>query len=417
LFAVAVGITVANLYYSQPLLASIATAFRVPAGAAGLLVTLTQVAYATGLVLIVPLGDLRRRHNMCAQLLTGAALALALAATAPSFAVLAIALVVTGLCTVVVQILIPFASTLAHERERGRVVGLIATGGLTGILLARTFSGLVASVAGWRAPFAIASVAMGVLALALWRTLPRVPPRAAMTYPRLLRSVAILIRTEPLLRRRMLYSVTCFAGFSLVWTTLGFLLSRAPFHYGDGVIGLFGLAGLAGAMGARQFGRLHDRGWLQPATGIVLCAVLASWGLLALGAHSAILIATGLVLLDFGAQGQSVLSQAAVFGLGAENASRVATAYITANFAGGTVGSAMGSAVWGIGSWSAVCAIGAAVAAVGLIVWTFEAFRSRTICEGGMPSATKAPSRAGRCPQNLMCRGQVHDARQDGRRL
>ncbi len=367
--AVACGAAVANLYYAQPLLSTIAGAFHTSDGTAGLLVTVSQVFYAVGLVLIVPLGDLVDRRRLIARLLTICTLGLILAAAAPSFALLAGAMAVVATTSVVVQILVPFASTLAAESERGHVVGIVMSGLLTGILLARTVSGLVAGAVGWRAMFVVAAGMMAVLGAGLWRVLPRVAPPASLPYRRLLVTVAELVRDEPLLRRRMAYGACGFAGFALVWTTIAFLLSAAPFRFGETTIGLFGLAGLAGALGAQGLGRLADAGRGRPATGLVLAAILASWGVLALGASSVVPIVIGLALIDFGVQGQNVLSQHVIYGLGAENASRVTTAYVTSNFLGGALGSAAGSVAWSAGGWSAVCIAGAAIAAVAFALW------------------------------------------------
>ncbi len=372
LFAVACGATVANLYYVQPLLAKIAEAFHTSDGNAGLLVTVTQVFYAIGLVFVVPLGDLLDRRRLIVRLLVLSTLGLILATAAPELPVLALALAVTAATAVVAQILVPFASTLAPEERRGAVVGQVMSGLLTGILLARTVSGLIAGYTDWRVPFAFAAVIMVLLGLALWRALPEREPPSSLPYAELLRSIGRLIRDEPVLRRRMFYGACGFASFSLVWTTIAFLLSRAPYHYSEQVIGLFGLAGLAGAVAAQGFGRVADRGWGRAGTGGVLALLLLSWGVLLLGAHSAAAVVLGLVLLDFGVQGQQVVSQHVIYGLGREHASRVTAAYITASFIGGAISSAVGSLVWDAGGWTAVCACGIVVAVLALTAWMTE---------------------------------------------
>jgi predicted MFS family arabinose efflux permease len=370
--AVACGAAVANLYYAQPLLRTIAGAFGISDAAAGLLVTVSQVFYAVGLILLVPLGDLVDRRRLIARLLTICTLGLIVMAASPSFALLAGAMAVVATTSVVVQILVPFASTLADESERGQVVGIVMSGVLTGILLARTVSGLLAGAVGWRAVFVVAAGLMAVLGAVLWRVLPRVASPSSLPYRRLLATVAELVRDEPVLRRRMAYGACGFAGFTLVWTTIAFLLSDAPFGFGETTIGLFGLAGLAGAFGAQGLGRVADAGRARPATGLVLVAILASWGVFAVSSSSVVGIVVGLVLLDFGVQGQNVLSQYVIYGLGEEHASRVTTAYVTSNFIGGALGSAAGSVAWGAGGWSAVCAVGAVIAALALILWLTE---------------------------------------------
>jgi predicted MFS family arabinose efflux permease len=369
LMAVAGGASVANLYYIQPLLPEIAGRFSVSDAAAGSLVTASQVGYAAGLVLLVPLGDVADRRALAVRLLAVCGVALCAAAAAPSLVVLALALAVTATTSAVAQVLVPFAGLLAGEDERGRVVGLVMSGLLTGILLARTVSGLLASVAGWRAPFAAAAVLAWLLAVALWRRLPRVEPSSSVRYRTLIASTGHLIATTPLLRRRMAYGACGFAGFSIAWTALAFLLSRDPYNYGERTISLFGLAGLAGAVAARRLGRLADGGRARRATGLLLVAAVAGWGALALGARSPVPLVLGLILMDFAVQGQNVLSQALLTRRGPETAGRMTTAYVTSNFAGGALGSAAGAFAWTHAGWTGVCAAGAATPLVAAVLW------------------------------------------------
>lgn len=372
LLAVGCGATVANLYYAQPLLEAIADAFGVSDGTAGLLVTVSQIAYGLGLVFLAPLSDLVDRRKLVAVLLSIACLASAGAAAAPQFALLALAIGVASATSVVAQVLVPFAATLAPEGERGQVVGMVMSGLLSGVLLARTLAGLVAGAAGWRTVFALAAVGMAVLAVALWRVMPRLRPSTDLGYRALLASIGALIRREPVLRRRMLFGACGYAGFSLVWTTLTFLLSDPPFNYGESTIGLFGLVGLAGAIAAMRMGRLHDRGHGRIATGAVLAAILLSWPILYLGRESVPAIILGLVLIDFGVQAQNVLSQGVIYALGRETTGRVTTAYVTSNFVGGAIGSASGAVAWSAGGWLPVCAVGFAIAATALLAWLTE---------------------------------------------
>jgi predicted MFS family arabinose efflux permease len=372
LLAVGCGATVANLYYAQPLLSAIAAAFGVSDGTAGLLVTVSQVAYGLGLVFLAPLSDLVDRRKLVAVLLSIACVASAGAAAAPQFALLALAIGVASATSVVAQVLVPFAATLAPEGERGQVVGMVMSGLLSGVLLARTLAGLVAGAAGWRTVFALAAVGMAVLGVALWRVMPRLRPSTDLGYRALLASIGALIRREPVLRRRMLFGACGYAGFSLVWTTLTFLLSDPPFDYGESTIGLFGLVGLGGAIAAMRMGRLHDRGHGRIATGVVLAAILLSWPILYFGRESVPAIILGLVLIDFGVQAQNVLSQGVIYALGRETTGRVTTAYVTSNFTGGAIGSASGAIAWSTGGWLPVCAVGFAIAATALLAWLTE---------------------------------------------
>lgn len=369
LFAVACGASVANLYYAQPLLHPISQALHTSAATAALLVTASQVGYAAGLLLLVPLGDLLNRRRLVCRMLIVAALGLLLAGAAPDLGLLAIAIAIAGLTSTVAQVLVPFAGTLASEEQRGRVVGQVMSGLLSGILLARTFSGLVAAAIGWRAVFWFGAAMMLLLAVALWRALPHLQPPERARYSSLLLSVFKLVRDEPLLRVRMVFGGLGMAGFSILWTTLALLLSRPPFNYGSGVIGLFGLAGLAGAVAAQGAGRAADRGNASLATGLFLAAIAGGWALVAAGSSNVVPLIIGLVLLDLGIQGQHILNQTLIYGLRPEARSRLTTAYMTSNFACGAIASAAAAAVWSAGGWGAVCALGGGLAAVGLLVW------------------------------------------------
>jgi predicted MFS family arabinose efflux permease len=369
LLAVAVGATVANLYYIQPLLNVVAADFGVSDTAAGLLVTCSQVGYVLGLALLVPLGDLRERSGLVGTLLLGAGVALAVCAAAPVFAVLAAGLIVVGTLSCVTQILVPFAATLAAPQERGSVVGSVMSGLLIGILGARIVSGLVAQLGGWRLMFGLASAAMFALALLLRRVLPRIAPDDPMPYPEALRSVLELVGLEPVLRQRMALAVFQMAGFSVLWTAIAFLLGGPPYHYGEAVIDLFGLAGVAGALAAPVAGRLADRGHGRIALTAFLLATLVSWALLAAGGSSLIALIAGIALLDLGIQGAQISNQTRIYALRPEARNRLTTAYMVSLFLGGVLGSLLAASVYGAAGWDATCALGAALAATGIVVW------------------------------------------------
>ena len=368
LLAVACGAAVANLYYIQPLLSVVANAFGVSDATAGLLVTCAQVGYVIGLAFLVPVGDITERRRLISVVLLGTAAALGFCAGAPSFTVLAVALVAAGSLSVVAQIIVPLASTLAAPEERGQVVGTVMSGLLIGILSARTLSGLIAQVGGWRLVFALAAGAMLILSLTLWRLLPTVEPSEPVRYRAVLRSVVSLVAGEPVLRQRMALGAVGFAGFSVLWTSIAFLLSSPPYGYDEAVIGLFGLAGAAGALVAPLAGRLADRGHGRLVLGAFLALVLASWGLLALGSSSVIALILGIVVLDLGIQGAQISNQARIYRLNAHARSRLTTAYMVSVFLGGIVGSTLSTTVYAAGGWHAVCVLGAALALTAIVV-------------------------------------------------
>ncbi|MGH9046649.1 MAG: MFS transporter, partial [Acidimicrobiales bacterium] len=260
LMAVATGAIVANLYYSQPLLHQISLSFHVGTAATSLVVTCTQVGYALGLLLVVPLGDLRPRRSLTVLVFLLSAVFLAIAAVSGALWLFELAAVAIGCTSVGGQVMLPFAADLAEPARQGRIVARIMTGLLMGILLARTAAGLVAQVAGWRTIYWVSAALMVVFALVLHRVLPAEPERPHVTYRRLVATSLRFLATEPVLRRRAWAGATEFAAFSVLWTSLAFLLSGPPFDYSRAVIGLFGLAGVAGVTMANVAGKMADAG-------------------------------------------------------------------------------------------------------------------------------------------------------------
>ncbi|MFJ3029461.1 MFS transporter [Curtobacterium sp. NPDC087080] len=360
LFAVAGGAAVGNLYWAQPLLDDVAADLGTSPASAGLLVTLTQVGYALGILLLVPLGDVVDRRRLVPGVLAASAVALLAAALAPGFSALLVALALVGATTVAGQLLIPLAGDLADPASRGRVVGTIASGVLTGILLSRTVSGVIAEVAGWRSVYVLAAVVAVVLAFLLARAVPRLPRRERVRYPQLIASVVGVVRAHRAVRVTLVVSASVFAVFTMFWTALTFLLSSAPFGYSTTAIGAVGLVGLAGAVAAQRVGRLHDRGWSVPVTGAAIVLVLVSLVVAGLGARSIVVVLVAVLLLDVGVQAANVLNQTRLFAIDPAARSRLNTAFVTGNFAGGAVGSAVAGVLWNAGGWTAVT-VGAAV--------------------------------------------------------
>jgi predicted MFS family arabinose efflux permease len=365
--AVATGAIVANLYYLQPVLHSAAASLHVGSGAAGSLVTLTQLGYAAGLLLVVPLGDLHPRRHLVVTLVLLAALAALLAAAAPSFLLFGAASLGLGALSVGGQVMIPFAADLAPEARRGRVVGRMMTGLLTGILLSRTLSGLVAEAIGWRGVYVVAAGLMVLMAALLWWALPEEPRRPHERYRALVAGSLAMLVTLPELRRRALLGALGFAAFSVLWTTLAFHLAAAPFDYSSGWIGAFGLLGVAGALAANVAGALADRG--RQAATTVLCALLigASFLLLGVGGGLLVAIVVAIIALDLGVQGLQITNQSIIYALAPTARSRITSAYMVCYFLGGAAGSLAGGVAFGIGGWTLTCIVGAGIGAVLLL--------------------------------------------------
>jgi predicted MFS family arabinose efflux permease len=361
LFAVACGVSVANLYYAQPILDTIAKAFGASSGSAGLVVTFSQIGYATGLALLVPLGDLLSRRRLVPVFLVITTTALVTAAAAPNVGVLIAVALIIGAGSVVAQILVPMAASMADDDHRGRVVGTVMSGLLLGILLARTVSGLVAGVSSWRVVFVMAAVLTATMAVVLGRLLPDEGERAKISYGTLLGDTVRLLVGESILQKRALFGALGFAAFSVFWTTMAFLLGGAPYHYGDVTIGLFGLVGAAGALCANVAGRWADRGLTSATTLAFAFCVGISFLPLWYGRHSLTMLIVGIVVLDVGVQGLQVTNQSVIYRLAPEARSRITSAYMVCYFAGGAIGSALGSSLYGSHRWAGVCVLGAGI--------------------------------------------------------
>ncbi|HEX3618603.1 MAG TPA: MFS transporter [Solirubrobacteraceae bacterium] len=378
LLAFTTGAAVANMYYAQPLLHTLGHAFGVGTATTGLLVTIGQIGYVLGLAFLVPLGDLVERRNLISVSLGALAAGQALAAIAPNLAVFATAVLFVGGATFIGQVIVPLSSQLAQPHERGKVVGTVMSGLLLGVLLSRTLSGVIAELFGWRVVFAFAAVAMLVLAAVLRRALPRIEPTSDLPYRAALRSVLTLIRSEPVLRQRMVLGGCAFGAFSILWTSIAFLLSGvhgSHYHYDNATIGLFGLAGVAGACAAQLAGRLADRGHGAATTTATLVATLASWLVLDLGSRSVIVLILGIMLLDLGVQGTQISNQSAIYRLHADARSRITTAYMSAYFLGGVLCSSVTGALYASDGWAAVCVFGGLVSLFGLGTWMLTAAR------------------------------------------
>lgn len=369
LMSVATGLAVASNYYAQPLLDTIARAFNLSASSAGFIVTAAQLGYAAGLLFLVPLGDMFERRMLIVSMTLLAAGGMLITASSQSLTMMIVGTALTGLFSVVAQILVPLAATLASPEKRGKVVGTIMSGLLLGILLARTVAGLLASLGGWRTVYWVASVLMVVMALALWRGLPKVKQENHLNYPQLLASVFSLFTQDKLLRTRALLGCLTFANFSILWTSMAFLLAAPPFNYSEGVIGLFGLAGAAGALGARPAGGLADKGKSHMTTTAGLILLLLSWAAIWYGHVSVLALIVGILVLDLTVQGVHITNQTVIYRVKPEARNRLTAGYMTSYFIGGAAGSLISASAWQHAGWSGVCGIGAIVAALNLVVW------------------------------------------------
>ncbi len=358
IMAAAGGIAVANLYYNQPMLPDIARSFGVAANVIVLLPMLTQIGYALGLFLFVPLGDVVDRHRLVMALLFGVIISLLALALAPSLVWLDIASLTLGMTSVVAQILVAFAAQLSPPQYRGRVVGTLQAGILAGILLARTVSGTVSAHIGWRPMFWLAAAMVLVVLVVLHQVLPRTPPPPSQPYLRVLKSLKDLWQNYPQLRTSSLIGALLFAAFSVFWSTLAFRLGEPPFSYGPQVAGLFGLLGAAGAMSAPLAGRLTDNRGADFTVAVGTVMVATAFVVFMLSGSSLVILALGVVALDVGIQAAMNGNQSTVLSLAPQATSRTNTIYMVLYFVGGALGSYTGGLVWHHFGWPGTTALG-----------------------------------------------------------
>ncbi|MFH8367474.1 MFS transporter [Streptomyces sp. NPDC018031] len=373
LFAVACGVAVANVYFSQPLLVTMGHDLAMSPALVGSVVTLTHVGYGLGLFFLVPLGDVADRRRLVVAQSLLLVVALAVVATAGTAAILLAGMAATGLLAVVTQTLVAFAASLAPPAARGRVVGAVTSGVVIGILLARTASGLLADLAGWRSVYLASATLTALLALVLHRVLPRHPgtPPATLGYGRLLRSTVTLFARERLLRLRALFGLLVFAAFSTLWSSVALPLSEAPYFLSHSAIGALGLIGVAGALAATVAGRLNDRGLSRRTTGLALALLTASWLPLAFLRSSPAALVAGVILLDLAVQAVHVTNQTLIHALHPDAGSRLIGGYMVFYSIGSATGAVAATSLYAAAGWGAVCALGAAFSCLGLALWAF----------------------------------------------
>jgi predicted MFS family arabinose efflux permease len=365
LLSAAAGLGAANLYFGQPLAAAMGEELHAPVSAIGTALTATQVGYALGMILLVPLGDVRERRSLIVTTVLCAVPALLLVAVSTSVPALIASSLLVGAASSVAQMVVPYAVDLAPHDERGKVVGTVMAGLLAGILLSRTASGAIAAAFGWRAVFVIAAGVMAVLGLVLRLALPARHPTQRLGYSAVLRSLVDVVRTEPVLRQRAAMGGLGFASFSVFWSMLSYQL--ATFGHGSGTAGLFGAIGIVGVLVAPLAGRYAIGPRPERLNVAALLAAALSFAVFFLGSRSLVAIGAGVVLLDAGVQANQLTNQTVIYGLAPELRSRLNAVYMVVYFIGGSLGTVASALAWSRGGWPAVCATGAAFALLGLL--------------------------------------------------
>jgi len=362
--AIACGVAAANVYFNQPMLGIMEAAFPGQVAVIGLVPTATQLGFAAGLLLLVPLGDRFDRRRLILIQLAALTLSLAAAALAPDAWSLVVASALVGVTSSVAQQIVPFAAELAEPSRRGATIGTVMSGLLCGILLGRVLGGAVGDHYGWRAVFWLGLLLAVAVGLLLAVVLPGSQPKTQERYGALLKSMAILWREEPELRRATMIQGCLFGSFTVLWTILALQLD-ARYHLGAEIAGLFGIVGAVGVLFAPIAGKIADRRGPHAVIGLGSVIMLASWVAFGVWGMIAGLI-VGVILLDFGEQGALVSNQNVIYALRPEARNRLNTIFMGGMFVGGAVGSAGASFAWDYAGWGAVCAFGTALVAVAL---------------------------------------------------
>ncbi|MFA2807777.1 MFS transporter [Bacillus mycoides] len=370
LFATACGMSVANIYFAQPLLDQLSNEFSINHSIIGVVITITQIFYGLGLLLLVPLGDLLNQRRLIVGQMLLSTTALVIVGTASSSIVLFAGMALVGLLAVVTQTLVAFAATIASPTERGRVVGIVTSGIVIGILLARTFAGILTDVAGWRSVYLFSAALMLLMVFMFLKMLPNVEREVkSLSYPQLIRSVLALFIQERTLRVRSVLAMLIFADFSILWTSLVLPLSTPPIALSHSAIGAFGLVGVAGALAAARAGKLADQGYGQRTTGSALALLLISWLFISYIEQSLIALVIGIVLLDLAVQAIHVTNQTMILPLHTEARSRLTAGYMVFYSIGSAGGSIASTQIYAHFGWGGVSLLGASVSAFALLFW------------------------------------------------
>lgn len=369
IMSVATGLIVANLYYCQPLVVLISKDFLIPENHAASITYLTQAGYAIGMFFMVPLGDKLERKKQIQFTTLAAVFALLIAAMSRNFLMLQIASFLIGAFSIVPQLILPLAASLASAEQRGKVIGTIMSGLLIGILISRTVSGFVGLWIGWRGMFWIAAVLCLLIMIVIQKKFPNNKPNFDGSYFRLLKSMFTLIKEQKILREATLLNIVSFAQFGAFWTTMVLLLSEKPFNYNSATIGLFGIVGACGALAAPLVGKLGDKGNPRKAIGYGCILLLLSFIVFYFSAESLIGILIGIIFIDVGLQAVHVSNQTRIYALLPEARNRMNTVFMSFSFLGTAFGSAFGLWLWTYGKWHAFSIGGAILSLFAILIY------------------------------------------------
>lgn len=366
--AIVAGISVANLYYNQPLLNMIRHELNVSEFKTNLIAMVTQIGYAVGLLFIVPLGDLYQRKNIILTNFSILIVSLLTIALAHNIHLILFASFFTGVCSIIPQIFIPIASQFSRPENKGRNVGIVISGLLTGILASRVISGFIGELFGWREMYYIAAGLMFICAIIVLKVLPDIRPNFAGKYSDLMKSLLSLLKEFPQLRIYSIRAALNFGSFLAMWSCLAFKMGQAPFYANSDVIGLLGLCGVAGALTASFVGKYVKRVGVRRFNFIGCALILSSWLLLFAGENTYFGIVAGIIIIDIGMQCIQLSNQTSIFELSPRASNRINTIFMTTYFIGGSLGTFLAGTFWHLYGWHGVIVIGAILTGISLLI-------------------------------------------------
>ena len=368
LMTIGAGLVVANNYYNQPLLGKIAKEFNISESTANNIAMLTQIGYALGLLLLIPLGDMFKRKKIIVADFVLIVLSLLTFALSTNIYVTFAASFLIGFSSVIPQMFVPIAAQLSKPEEKGKNVGLVMSGLLVGILVSRVFSGIVGEILGWREVYYIAIGVIIIFGISIVIVLPDIKPTFKGTYSQLMHSLVYYLWTVPSLRLASLRGALGFGSFMAFWTTLTFHLERPPFFAGSDIAGMLGLVGVVGALAASFVGRMTDRMNKNLLITIAVIAMIASWAIFGVWGFSYAGLVVGIILLDIGLQSMHITNQTIVFSTHPEATNRLNTVYMVSYFIGGSLGTFISGKAWGAFGWQGSVGVGIGFVAIALIV-------------------------------------------------
>lgn len=369
--AIVAGISVANLYYNQPLLNIMRHELGVSEFKSNLIATITQVGYAIGLLFIVPLGDLFQRKKIILINFILLIFSLIAIAIAPNIYIIWAASLVTGICSMIPQIFVPIASQFSRPENKGRNVGIVISGLLTGILASRVVSGFVGEILGWREMYFIAAGLMLVCAIVVLKVLPDIRPTFQGKYTELMKSLFQLIKDYPVLRIYSIRAALAFGSFLAMWSCLAFKMGLAPFYANSDVIGILGLCGIAGALTASFVGKYVKTVGIRNFNFIGCMLIILSWASLYFWGNSYVGIIAGIILIDIGMQCIQLSNQTSIFEICPSASNRVNTIFMTTYFIGGSLGTFLAGSCWQVWQWAGVAGIGVTLTIISLAITVF----------------------------------------------